>query len=62
MALALPAWDDRINKSFISLALIDHLEDLGYNRLRFSIIQDEKLFYHRPGQIVARQLIVITRN
>jgi len=62
MALALPAWDDRINKSFISLPLIDHLEDLGYNRLRFSIIQDEKLFYHRPGQIVARQLIVITRN
>ncbi|MEI7838862.1 MAG: DNA methyltransferase [bacterium] len=62
MALALPAWDDRINKKFISLPLIDHLEDLGYNRLRFSIIQDEKLFYHRPGQIVARQLIVITRN
>jgi tRNA G10 N-methylase Trm11 len=62
IALALPAWDDRINIKFISLPLLDHLDKLGYNRLRFSINHDDKLIYHRPGQIVARQLIVITRN
>ena len=62
MALALPAWENRIQKNFISLPLLDHLENLGYNRLSFSITRNNDLFYHRPGQIVARQLIVITRN
>ena len=62
MALALPAWKERNTKSFISLPLLDHLEELGYNRLSFSINSNDDLFYHREGQIVARQLIVITRK
>ena len=62
MVLALPAWEDRINRNFIALPLLDQLDELGYNRLSFSIINNNNLFYHRQGQIVARQIIVLTRN
>ena len=62
MVLALPAWEDRINRNFITLPLLDQLYDLGYNQLSFSIINNNNLFYHRQGQIVARQIIVLTRN
>ena len=55
--IAVPAW--RVGNSFKRLELLDHLEDLGYNRVRFQHASDDDLIYHREDQIVARQLLVL---
>lgn len=61
LCLAVPAWQTRPNQ-FKHLPLIDQISDLGYNRVSFEHIRDEDLIYYRSDQIVARQLIVITKN
>jgi tRNA (guanine10-N2)-dimethyltransferase len=43
------------------LPLVDQIEELGYNQVRFERVRDDELLYYRPDQIVARQLIVLTR-
>jgi len=47
---------------FKHLPLIDQLGDLGYNRVSFEHVRDEDLLYYREDQIVARELLVITRK
>jgi hypothetical protein len=44
------------------LPLIDQIEDLGYNRVKFEHADGQDLIYYREDQIVARQLIVIVKN
>jgi tRNA (guanine10-N2)-dimethyltransferase len=61
LSLAVPAWQIRPNE-FKHLPLIDRISDLGYNRISFEHVRDEDLIYYRKDQIVARKLIVITRN
>jgi tRNA G10 N-methylase Trm11 len=61
LCLALPAWQIRPGQ-FKHLPLIDQISDLGYNRVSFEHVRDEDLLYYRDDQIVARQLIVITRK
>jgi tRNA G10 N-methylase Trm11 len=61
LCLAVPAWQTR-PKHFKTLPLIDQIEDLGYNRVSFEHVGDEDLRYYREDQIVARQLLVITRK
>lgn len=58
LCIAVPAW--RVGASFKHLKLLDHLEDLGYNRLRFQFATWDELIYHREDQIVARELLVLT--
>lgn len=58
--LAVPAWRNP-NGQLHHLPLLDHLEKLGYNRLRFEHAKDTELVYFRPEQLVARELLVITR-
>jgi tRNA G10 N-methylase Trm11 len=61
LCLAVPAWHgpgERIHH----LPLIDRLEQIGYNRLRFEHAKDAELVYFRPEQLVARELLVITRK
>jgi len=60
LCLAIPAWYK--NDSFISLPLLDQLTDLGYNRVAFKHAGHKELIYHRPEQIVARELVTIIRN
>jgi SAM-dependent methyltransferase len=57
IAIAVPAW--RVGNQFKHLELLDHLENLGYNRVRFQLASDADLIYHREDQIVARQLLVL---
>ena len=59
--LALPAWHIGQNQ-FRHLPLIDQIADLGYNRVSFEHANGEDLLYHREDQIVARQLLVLTRK
>jgi tRNA G10 N-methylase Trm11 len=61
LCVAVPAWHAP-NGRFYHLPLLDHLSEMGYNRVRFECARDEELIYYRPDQIVARQLIVITRK
>ena len=61
LCLAVPAWrapDGHIHH----LSLLDHLREMGYNRVSFEHARDIDMVYFRPDQIVARELLVITRN
>lgn len=60
MCLAVPAW--KTPAGFLHLKTLDDLEDLGYNRLDFVHAKREDLIYHREDQIVARELVIITRK
>jgi tRNA G10 N-methylase Trm11 len=59
--IAIPAWQISQN-SFQHLPVVDLIEDLGYNFVEFKNISSEQLIYYRPGQVVARQLLIITRK
>jgi tRNA G10 N-methylase Trm11 len=59
--LAVPAWQTKPDQ-FKHLPLIDQISDLGYNRVSFEHVREENLLYYREDQIVARELLVITRK
>lgn len=61
LCLAVPAWRAP-NGRMHHLPLLDHLGVLGYNRVSFSWAQDAEMVYYRPDQLVARELLVITRK
>ncbi len=60
MCIAVPAW--RAGHSFKHLPTLDQLDQLGYTRLVFKHVEREDLIYHREGQVVARELIVLKRK
>ncbi len=59
MCLAVPAW--KTKQGFAHLKMLDNLSDLGYTRSVFTHVDSADLIYHRPDQIVARELVVLTR-
>ncbi|HKU18253.1 MAG TPA: DNA methyltransferase [Candidatus Saccharimonadales bacterium] len=59
--LAVPAWRDP-NGKLHHLPLLDHLDDMGYNRVSFEHARWQEMVYFRPDQLVARELLVIVRN
>ncbi|HSX33949.1 MAG TPA: DNA methyltransferase [Candidatus Saccharimonadales bacterium] len=61
LCLAVPAWRDPAGRIY-HLKTLDHLGELGYNRVSFEHARDSELTYFREGQLVARELLVITRN
>lgn len=61
LCLAVPAWKAP-NGRLHHLSVLDHLSDIGYNRVSFAGARPEELVYYRPDQIVARELLVITRK
>lgn len=61
LCVALPAWSIG-NGVFKHLEVLDSLEKLGYNRLEFVHAKDSELIYHRPDQIVARQLTILEKK
>jgi tRNA (guanine10-N2)-dimethyltransferase len=61
LCLAIPAWQIKLNQ-FKKLPLIDQIGDLGYNRVSFEHAGEQDIIYYRPDQVVARQLLVITRK
>lgn len=52
----------RANPQFKHLPVVDQISDLGYNRLGFKHASKQDLIYFRPDQIVARELLVLTRK
>jgi tRNA G10 N-methylase Trm11 len=61
ICLAVPAWQTRPG-GFKHLPLVDQIEDLGYNRMRFEHVRDDQLIYYRSDQLVARQLLILTKQ
>ena len=53
LCIAIPAWQNKEGQ-FTHLPLIRRLHSLGYER-----IIDTPLLYHRPGQVVAREILVL---
>jgi tRNA (guanine10-N2)-dimethyltransferase len=61
LCIAVPAW--QIGKNPLKrLPLVDQISELGYNQVSFEHIGTAPLVYQRPDQIVARDLLVITRK
>jgi tRNA G10 N-methylase Trm11 len=60
MCIAVPAW--KTKNGFKHLKVLDSLEDLGYTRMSFAHASSQDLLYYRPGQIVARELVVLIRK
>lgn len=60
LCIAIPAW--KRHNGFIHLPFLDDLEYLGYNRVSFVHASNADLIYHRPDQIVARELLVMIRK
>lgn len=60
MCLAVPAW--KIKGGFKRLQILDHLEELGYNSVRFTHAEAADLIYHREGQFVGRELVILIRK
>jgi tRNA G10 N-methylase Trm11 len=60
VVLAVPAWKDKEGR-FTHLPLIERLDELGFEQIKFQTVPTEQLLYHRPDQVVARELLVLTR-
>lgn len=60
MCLAMPAWF--VQGKVKHLNVLDSLDDLGYNRIEFVHANMDDLIYHREGQIVGRELVVLVRK
>lgn len=60
LCLAVPAW--RGKHEFLHLPMLDHLTDMGYTVLRFKSVGNQDLIYHREGQVVGRELLVLEKR
>lgn len=59
LCIAVPAW--RVKNRFLHLRVLDSLDKMGYNRVKFEFSSNQDLIYNRPDQIVARELVVLER-
>lgn len=60
MCVAVPAW--HVKGTVKHLPVLDHLEEMGYNRISFVHAETRDLVYYRTGQVVGRELVVLTRK
>jgi len=60
VVLCLPQWQSD-NKTILP-AVIDEIYRLGYTLIQFAHADASELVYHRPGQIVARRIMVTKRK
>lgn len=61
VVLAVPAWKDK-EGHFSHLPLIDKINELGFEQVTFETVPTEQLLYFRPDQVVARELLVLTKS
>lgn len=61
LCLAVPAWRDQ-NGQFTHLPLINQLDKLGYTHRKFKNVKNSDLIYYRENQVVARQLLVLSKS
>lgn len=61
VVIAVPAWL-RPNGQYERLNLLDEIDNLRYNVRSFKNLGQKDLFYHRDGQVVAREIIVLRKK
>ena len=61
ITLAIPAWL-RENGEYGRLNILDEIEGLGYNLVKFKSASQRDLLYFREGQIVAREIISLRKK
>lgn len=61
LCVAVPAWRGK-DGSFTHLPLIRKLESFGYDITTFKTVQPNDLLYYREDQVVARELLVLTKR
>ena len=61
VVMAVPAWKST-SDSFTHLPFIEHVEDFGFERVKFETIKPEQLLYFRPDQVVAREILVLVKK
>ena len=61
VVIAVPAWL-RPDKHYERLNLLDEIDELRYNVVRFKNLGQKDLLYHREGQVVAREIIVLRKK
>lgn len=61
VVIAVPAWL-RPDGSYYRLRLLDEFEKLGYNVVKYKNLSQRDLLYHRDGQVVAREIIVLRKK
>ncbi len=59
--IAVPAWL-RPDGRYERLNLLDEIDNLRYNVVRFKNLGQKDLLYHRDGQVVAREIIVLRKK
>jgi tRNA G10 N-methylase Trm11 len=60
ICIAIPTWQTS-PQQFMHLPLVDQMSEIGYNRISFEHVSTSDLVYYRPDQIVAREILVLTR-
>jgi tRNA G10 N-methylase Trm11 len=60
LCIGVPAW--KTPRGFMHLPILDQLTDMGYTRISFVHTRSNPLVYHRPDQIVGRELVVLIRK
>lgn len=60
LCIAVPAWRDK-DGNFAHLPLVAIIARLGYKPHEFKHVSKNDLIYYRPDQIVARELLVLTK-
>lgn len=61
LVVAVPAWNDGTG-NFTHLPLVSSLEKIGYRRILLTHARPEQLLYYREGQVVARELLILTKS
>lgn len=61
VVMAVPAWL-RPDGSYERLNLLDEISNLRYNVCSFKNLGQKDLLYHREGQVVAREIIVLRKK
>lgn len=61
VVIAVPAWL-RPNGQYERLNLLDEIDNLRYNVRSFKNLGQKDLLYHRDGQVVAREIIVLRKK
>ena len=61
LCVAVPAWRSS-DGSFTHLPLITRLDQLGYAHVQLKNVHADELLYYRDDQVVARELLVLTKK
>lgn len=61
IAIAVPAWRDK-EGAFTHLPLISTPENYGFSVVDLKTVRPDQLLYFRPDQVVAREILILTKQ